>query len=124
MAEQSQTGINEMQQFTKKPVTITAVQWTGKNLKEVLEFTGKHPQWSEWFSSFDEYEKYVKKTGNIFRIIEITTNQQSRFFQPLNYWHEAYVGDWIIRGDENQYYPCKPDIFEATYDPVEVVQDG
>ena len=113
-----------MPQFTKKPVTIRAVQWTGENLAEVLEFTGKHPQWSEWFSSFDEYEKYVKKTGNIFRIIEITTNQQSRFFQPLNYWHEAYVGDWIIRGDENQYYPCKPDIFEATYDPVEVVQDG
>ena len=28
-------------------------------------------------------------------------------------------GDWIIRGVKGEYYPCKPDIFAATYDPVE-----
>ena len=28
------------------------------------------------------------------------------------------LGDWIIRGVKGEFYPCKPDIFEATYDPV------
>ena len=31
----------------------------------------------------------------------------------------AYPGDWIIRGIEGELYPCKPDIFEATYEKVE-----
>ena len=29
------------------------------------------------------------------------------------------VGDWIIRGTAGEFYPCKPDIFVATYEPVE-----
>jgi len=29
------------------------------------------------------------------------------------------IGDWIIRGVKGELYPCKPDIFEATYEPVE-----
>ena len=32
---------------------------------------------------------------------------------------EAQVGDWIIQGVKGEIYPCKPDIFEATYEPVE-----
>ena len=28
------------------------------------------------------------------------------------------LGDWIIRGVKGEFYPCKPDIFEATYEPV------
>jgi hypothetical protein len=34
---------------------------------------------------------------------------------PLNASH----GDWIIRGVKGEFYPCKPDIFEATYEPIE-----
>lgn len=30
----------------------------------------------------------------------------------------ARVGDWIIQGGKGEFYPCKPDIFEATYEPV------
>lgn len=30
----------------------------------------------------------------------------------------ARPGDWIIRGVQGEFYPCKPDIFEATYEPV------
>lgn len=33
--------------------------------------------------------------------------------------HEVTVGDWIIKGVQGEYYPCKPDIFEMTYDFVE-----
>lgn len=31
---------------------------------------------------------------------------------------KAYPGDWIIKGVQGECYPCKPDIFEATYEPV------
>lgn len=34
----------------------------------------------------------------------------------------ALPGDWIIRGVKGEFYPCKPDIFEATYEPVESEQ--
>lgn len=33
--------------------------------------------------------------------------------------HVATIGDYIIRGVKGEFYPCKPDIFEATYEPVE-----
>jgi hypothetical protein len=31
--------------------------------------------------------------------------------------HAAFIGDWIIKGVKGEFYPCKPDIFEMTYDP-------
>ena len=31
----------------------------------------------------------------------------------------ASAGDWIIRGVQGEFYPCKPDIFEATYEPAD-----
>lgn len=33
--------------------------------------------------------------------------------------HRCQIGDWIIRGVKGELYPCKPDIFKATYEPVE-----
>ncbi|QQG33815.1 hypothetical protein ZPAH1_orf00053 [Aeromonas phage ZPAH1] len=93
--------------FRKKPVIIEAIKWTGENLSEVLEFTGKHPRFDEWFSSFDEYQNYVKKDQNKFKIFTLEGNVT------------ASVGDWIIRGVHDEHYPCKPDIFMETYELVE-----
>jgi len=92
--------------FRKKPVVVEAVQWKGNNLKEIIEFTGKSPKFDEWFSSFEEYEAYVKENGFIFKIF------------TLEGVMEASVGDWIIKGIQGENYPCKPDIFEQTYEPV------
>ena len=91
-------------QFTKKPVTISAIQWTGKNLREVIAFTGKHPRWNEWFSTWEDYERRVQQDGGVFKIITPEGTM------------EATPGDWIIRGVKGEHYPCKPDIFSATYD--------
>lgn len=41
------------------------------------------------------------------------------FIQTLEGTMTAVVGDWIIRGVQGEYYPCKPDIFEMTYEKVE-----
>jgi hypothetical protein len=92
--------------FRKKPVVILAVQWTGDNLAEVLEFTGKHPRWDEWFASFEQYEEHVRRDRNVFKVVTLEGTM------------EAQPGDWIIRGVKGEHYPCKPDIFYATYEPA------
>jgi hypothetical protein len=95
-----------IKKFIKKPVIIHAIQWTGTNLKDVIEFTGKHPKWIDWFKSWEEYEERVKNDGGIFKIITLEGTM------------EASVGDYIIRGVKGEHYPCKPDIFEQTYEEV------
>lgn len=95
-----------VQKFRKKPVEIEAIQYTGENLKEVIEFTGKHPNWDKWFSSWEEYETHVKNDRNVFKILTLEGAM------------EAIPGDWIIRGVKGEHYPCKPDIFEKTYEPI------
>lgn len=83
-----------MNKFTKKPVTIEAVQWTGNNKMEIEAFTnGNH----FWFQGCDE-------------------NPPKLGIRTLEGKLLADIGDWIIRGVKGEFYPCKPDIFEATYD--------
>lgn len=79
--------------FRKKPVVIEAIQFTGKNRDEILVGLGM-PEIGEDFL-----------TGNL-------------LIQTLEGEHEARPGDWIIKGVKGEFYPCKPDIFEMTYEPV------
>lgn len=95
----------ECQKYRKKPVVIEAIRYSGDNLAEVLAFTGKHPRFDEWFSSFDEYAAHVASDRQLFKILTLEGTM------------EASPGDWIIKGVKGEFYPCKPDIFEATYDP-------
>lgn len=88
--------------YRKKPIIIEAVQWTGSNLKEVTALTGLHPSAGKW--TWEEYEVVVAKNG-----LKIFTLEG-----PLM----ATIGDWIIRGVKGEFYPCKPDIFEATYESL------
>jgi hypothetical protein len=88
--------------YRKKPVVVDAIQWTGNNLREIIDFTGLHPSALKW--TWPQYEQIVAKDG-----LKIFTLEG-----PLM----ASVGDWIIKGVQGEYYPCKPDIFEATYESV------
>ena len=47
---------------------LNAVLWTGKNLEEVIEFTGKSRKFNEWFKSWEEYEKYVHEHDDIIKL--------------------------------------------------------
>lgn len=96
-----------MGRYRKKPVEIEAIRYTGDNLEEVLSFTGKHPSFDTWFSDFAAYQRHVEADGRIFKIF------------TLEGVMNATPGDWIIRGVRGEHYPCKPDIFEATYEAVE-----
>ena len=88
--------------FRKKPVVIEAVQWTGNNLREVIDFAGLHPSAEKW--TWEEYMAVVEKDG-----LKIFTLEGS---------HMATVGDWIICGVHGEHYLCKPDIFDKTYEKV------
>ena len=84
--------------FRKKPVVIDAWQWTGKTLADALKFSQDNglPKWGVGARN--------GKTGMIIPTLEGD--------------HLASHGDWILRGVSGEYYPCKPDIFDATYEPV------
>ena len=92
-----------IRKFRKKPVVIEAVRWIGSNLREVIDFTGLHPSAAKW--TWEQYEEVVLTSG-----LKIFTLEG-----PLI----ASVGDWIIKGVKGEFYPCKPDIFEATYEPAD-----
>ena len=83
--------------YRKKPVEIEAVQFTRENSEEVAEWCDA--------TGYDRYTfgKFVTK------VLEIHTLEGTM---------EAVEGDWIICGVKGEFYPCKPDIFEATYEAV------
>jgi hypothetical protein len=91
--------------YQKKPVVIEAIQWTGDNLKQIIDFTGLHPSAEQWVSQgWEHYEEVVKVNG-----LKIFTLEG-----PMM----ASVGDYIIKGVKGEFYPCKPDIFALTYEQV------
>ena len=80
--------------YRKKPVVIEAIQYTGENRSEVLDFD------SRIVARFPDGDHHVA-------------------VYTLEGKMRADEGDYIIRGVRGEVYPCKPDIFEATYEPAE-----
>ena len=93
--------------FRKKPVEIEAVQWTGDNEDEVADFMGV--SLTALHTSVDA----ILRTDGDYREnthIQINTPEGTM---------TADCGDWIIKGVKGGFYPCKPDIFEETYEVAE-----
>ncbi len=84
--------------FRKKPVVIDAVQWINNNFDEVQAFAGH--ALSSWGRS----------AQGVYSNLCIATLEGSM---------RVSEGDYIIRGVNGEFYPCKPDIFAKTYDAVE-----
>lgn len=79
--------------FIKKPIAVEAVQWTGSNVDEIMNFMEDNPP------VFDYWDRIT--------------------IQTLEGEMKAPIGSWIIRGTKGEYYPCRGDVFEETYEPVE-----
>ncbi len=93
-----------MPKFRKKPVVIEAYQFTRANfcrdkepiwLKQAIQ-NGEITLWSQYAGEVVEGE--IKTLEGVMKVSE---------------------NDWIIKGINGEFYPCKPDIFEKTYDLVE-----
>ena len=93
--------------FRKKPVVIEAVQWIGDNLKEIIEFTD---------GSIEANLKVLEIGWPAYKQLVALKGFKVYTLEGIM---AADVGDWIIKGVKNEFYPRKPDIFEATYEPVE-----
>ena len=93
-----------MAKYKKKPVVIEAIQWIGTNVDEILGF--------------------VVTKAELRRIDVIGPNGGTipgggLVISTLEGDMTASPDDWIIKGVKDEFYPCKPDIFAATYDKVE-----
>lgn len=80
-----------MAKFRKKPVEIEAIQLTEDNIDALVEFCGNKI-------------KSHPLTGVVIETLEGNML--------------ASKGDWIIKGVKGEFYPCKPDVFEQTYEAV------
>ncbi len=78
--------------FRKKPIVVEAVQCTGSNLEELRAFVPEDFR----------YNKIGEPLG----------------IMTLEGMMTISEGDWIIRGIAGEFYPCKPSIFEKTYEEV------
>ena len=98
------------QKYRKKPVVIEAMQWDGGSdsataiIKWIRAGNGRAKHWAP-----GEWDK-AETEGTYLSVYTL----EGRML--------ASPGDWIIRGVQGEFYPCKPDIFAATYEKV-VVSD-
>lgn len=92
-----------MPYFTKKPVTVEAIQYLPdhQNCKEVAEFLDPGYDWDANDAAACDNESDPRWP--------IDTLEGVMWASP---------GDWIIKGVQGEFYPCKPDIFAATYEPA------
>lgn len=81
-----------MAKYRKRPVIIDAIEWTGKNEKQVLDFMN----WQH--ADVENGELHI---------------------HTLEGRMHASIGDFVIRGVAGEFYACKPEIFHATYELVE-----
>lgn len=81
-----------LRKFRKRPVIIEAIQWLDDNFQELEDFGSDR----DIISNPDGTLTICTLEGN----------------------HTAQKKDWIIRGVQGEVYPCKPDIFEQTYEEV------
>lgn len=84
--------------YRKRPVVVEVIHFTPDTWKEVGEFLGGESVRNHTWS-------YSSVTGTI-RIVTLEGNMM------------ALPGDWIIKGVHGEFYPCKPDIFDKTYEKV------
>lgn len=99
-----------MARYRKKPVVIDAMQYDGTNAHAVCEWALKCKIENPFALIGGFWIKQVITNENITYKLAIDTLEGTMHANPE---------DWIIRGINDELYPCKPDIFEATYELVE-----
>lgn len=88
--------------YRKKPVVIEAMQFDGSNLREIISWAHKGLP--------AEANSKIIPTPNNYLYINTLEGQML-----------CVINDWVVKGIRGEFYPCKPDIFEATYEKVETL---
>ena len=96
--------------YRKKPVVIEAFQMTKERRKSNIE-------WPDWLSQ--AWMKQGGEEGAVSCVDYPNSDGADRLtIYTLEGVHDVNWGDYIIKGVKGELYPCKPDIFEATYEEV------
>ena len=104
--------MSEPMKFRKKPVEIEAMQLTRDNAQEVARWCGGRVV--ELVKPSDPTDVYIALS-----IPTLEGAMRAETFHQSTWNGREYTGgDWIIRGVQGEFYQCKPDIFEATYEPT------
>lgn len=90
-----------MAKYRKKPVVIEAIQYTGNNIVEIIKFMQE------------------RANGDKSRYLRYNTKKGEYFIPTLEGEHKLTEGDYVICGIKGEFYPCKPDIFEQTYEKAD-----
>ena len=80
-----------MAKYKTKPCEIEAIQWTGKNIIEILDWGQGKILWND---------------------------VDDLFIDTLEGRMKADINDYIIKGLRGEFYPCKPDVFEKKYEKI------
>ena len=95
-----------IKQYRKKPIIIEALQWDGSRHRPMWDFLENKPSSCMESSGENFYIDHSQVDGGL-------------IIKTLEGEHIASIGDFIIKGINGEFYPCKPDIFEKTYEEVE-----
>lgn len=121
-----------MSKFRKKPVVIEATQWL-KNGDHPLDYANsvdgfENEVWHSWTGEEARALQWEGQVVRYFRDPDVSSDhacKHCRYTMHEHGWIETLEGghivcprDWIITGVAGELYPCKPDIFEQTYEAV------
>lgn len=91
-----------MNTYRKKSIEVSALQWTAENAEEMIAFTGE----DFFVPLYDAADYDSPYTAKVYDALHDS-------------WVLLSTGDYVIRGIKGEFYPCRSDVFESTYDLVQ-----
>jgi hypothetical protein len=93
--------------YRKKPVEVEAIQWTGKNHRQMFDFL-----------TSNSFKKETMTVDGDHFYIDHSKVEGGLIIKTLEGEHIASIGDYIIKGIQGEFYPCKEEIFNQTYEAI------
>ena len=109
-----------MTKYRKKAIVVEATQWftNGDHPDDRCYYTNDKS--SDWFLSEGKVVRYFRHPDASDSCAKCSRHFDVHgWIDTLEGGHIVCPGDWIITGIKGEHYPCKPDIFEATYEKVQ-----
>ena len=96
-----------MKKYRKKPIVIEAYKWDSLEYDNIVKHCCDDEIPIHRLPNLSDLCQHCKQTIN-----------NHGFINTLEGTHIVCDGDWIIKGIKGEYYPCKPDILDATYEEI------
>lgn len=108
------------QRFRKRPVEVEALRYVGPAW--LLARGGRVPYGADEWAELRRFTQGKLVAAHVGTVTHGGSNQYAPAIRTLEGVMRISPGDWVIKGVAGEFYPCKPDIFEATYEPVDAAR--